>query len=59
MESKIDRKRNEFLQIVLECLTKIMQARLGYACDDNKNRFVCSAIKGLFQLLKVCQQLQS
>ena len=36
-----------------------MQARLGYICDERKENFLCSAIKGLYHLLKMCQQLQS
>lgn len=33
MESKVGERKNEYLGIVLECLAKIMQARLGYVTD--------------------------
>ena len=36
-----------------------MQARLGYVADENKEKFVCTAVRGLYHLLKICQQLQS
>jgi len=59
LESKIGVKKNEYLNIVLECLAKIMQARLGYVVDENKEKFISTAVKGLYHLLKICQQLQS
>ena len=59
MESKIGHQKTEYLHIVLECLAKIMQARLGYICDERKENFLCAAIKGLHHLLVMCQQLQS
>lgn len=59
MESKVGERKNEYLDIVLECLAKIMQARLGYVSDDHKEKFICAAVNGLTHLLQVCQQLQS
>lgn len=44
---------------MLECVAKIMQARLGYVTDESKEKFLCAAIRGLHHLLKVCQQMQS
>jgi hypothetical protein len=35
-EIKVGEKKNEFLSIVLECLAKIMQSRLGYVAENNK-----------------------
>ena len=36
-----------------------MQSRLGYVAENNKEKFIRSAVKGLTNLLKVCQQLQN